>query len=241
MIRKLSLFPLLLQLLTASIVQAQEQNPLVKENISAEMEVLSWSPRIFVYRNFLTEEECDYLIEKAKPHLTPSTVVDDENNLGSKTDYRRSSEGMWFVQNHGDLILESIEQKISLLTHIPPENGENIQILHYNQGGEYQPHYDYFDINTTGGASYLMQGGQRVASFLMYLNTPEEGGETIFPYANVSVTPIKGDALLFFNCQINGSEDPITLHGGAPVKKGEKWLATKWLRQYDFDLSGKLD
>ncbi len=69
----------------------------------------------------------------------------------------------------------------------------------------------------------------------MYLNTPEAGGETIFPYAHIKVTPCKGDALLFFDCQIDGAVDPLTLHGGAPVTSGEKWLATKWLRQYLFE------
>jgi prolyl 4-hydroxylase len=64
----------------------------------------------------------------------------------------------------------------------------------------------------------------------MYLHTTEEGGETIFPRANVSVKPIKGNAVLFYNCLPSGQEDTLSLHGGAPVKKGEKWIATKWLR-----------
>lgn len=212
-----------------------EQTAALTEKVTANIEVLSWSPRIFVYHNFLSEEECEHLKAEAKPWLVPSTVVDEDSSYGSKADPRRSSEGMSFAKYHNDPIIEDIEKRISLLTLIPVENGENIQILHYGQGGEYQPHYDYFNDTTAGGASYLSQGGQRIASFLMYLNTPEEGGHTIFPYADIKVTPVQGDALLFFDCQPDGNVDPLTLHGGAPVIKGEKWLATKWLRQYIFE------
>lgn len=203
---------------------------LQSEDLQEHIEVLSWSPRIFMYRKFLTPEECDYIIEKARPCLIPSTVVND-NAGGLISDNRRRSEGMFFPKNHGDPVLEEIEKKISLLTLIPLENGENIQVVHYEVGGEYQPHFDYFMNNTVGGVANLNRGGQRVASFLMYLNSPEEGGATIFPYVKINVQPVKGDALLFFDCRLDGTVDSLTLHGGAPVKKGEKWLATRWLRQ----------
>jgi prolyl 4-hydroxylase len=207
---------------------------IVSEKLSAKIEVLSWAPRIVIYRHFLTNEECDYLIAQARPFLVPSTVVDDRRVHGLTSDTRRKSEGMFFPANHYDPILTDIEKRISLLTLIPPEHGENIQVVHYNVGGEYQPHHDYFNTSTVGGASQLNRGGQRVASFLMYLNTPPAGGNTIFPKVNIEVTPVKGDALLFFDCNVDGREEPLTLHGGAPVIQGEKWLATRWLRQYHF-------
>jgi len=200
------------------------------QKMEPPIEVLSWSPRVFVFHNFLSEEECDHIITLSKPFLQRSTVVDN-NSEQSKVDDVRTSQGMFFPGNMNDPIIDNIEERISLLTLIPRENGENIQVLHYTQGGEYKPHHDYFDDRTVGGNAHYKRGGQRVASFLMYLNTPEEGGETIFPTANLSVTPKKGDALLFFDCNLDGTTDPMTLHGGSPVTKGEKWLATKWLRQ----------
>ena len=82
---------------------------------------------------------------------------------------------------------------------------------------------------------HLDVGGQRVATLIMYLNTVEEGGETVFPEANIKVQPIKGNAVLFYyNCTPEGKErkeDPLTLHSGYPVTKGDKWIITKWLRQ----------
>lgn len=203
------------------------------ETITAEMEVLSWHPRVFIYHNFLTDMECDHLIEIAVPHLQRSLVVAADTE-GSEVHQWRTSLGMFLPTGHNDPIVRSIEKKISALTLIPEENGENIQVLYYPQGGEYRPHHDFFDTNTVGGLAQQRRGGQRVASFLMYLNTPEEGGETIFPVAGLAVTPKKGDALLFFDCHLDGTPDSSTLHGGSPVIQGDKWLATRWLRQSTF-------
>lgn len=198
-----------------------------------EVEVLNWSPRIFLYRHFLSPEECDYLKAYAEPYLTRSTVVDNDSQNPLVID-GRTSEGMFFPDHHGDPIITQIEDRIALLTMISKRNGENIQVLRYQEGGEYLPHYDWFDQQTVGGGYHMLRGGQRVASFLMYLNAPEEGGETIFPMLGIEVKPEKGTALLFYDCRLDGTVDPFTLHGGAPVIKGQKWLATKWLRQGHF-------
>ena len=199
-----------------------------------EKEVLCNSPRIIVFRNFLTPEECDHLISYSKPYLKRSTVIDDKSS-GSLKDDRRTSEGMFMPYNHGDLKIQKIEERISKVTSIPVSHGESIQVLHYQVGGEYQPHYDFFDPSTAGGLHHYNRGGQRVCSFLMYLNTPDEGGATVFPNVNIAVQPRKGDALLFYNINEMGQTDRLSLHGGAPVVRGEKWLATKWLREKEFD------
>ncbi len=202
----------------------------IKESVKTlDVEVLSWNPRIFLIHNFLTDAECDHVIAKSKPELTRSTVVDSGSETG-KIHYARTSKGMFFPQITTDPVIKSIEDRISLFTMIPKENGEAIQVLHYEVGGEYQPHYDYFDPTSVGGAACYNRGGQRVASFIMYLHTTEGGGETIFPKAGVKVVPKKGNAVVFYDCTLDGREDPLSLHGGAPVAKGEKWIATKWLR-----------
>lgn len=202
--------------------------------IAANIEVLSESPKVVVVHGFLSEEECAHLIEIAKPALLRSTVVDLDSKV-SKLDDRRTSQGMFFPYNMNDSIVAAIEERIAKFTNIPRENGENIQVLHYDVGGEYQPHHDYFDISTVGGRYHCQRGGQRRASFLMYLNTPEAGGETIFPRLNIKVKPVKGDALLFYNSDPQGNVDPLSLHGGAPVIAGEKWIATRWLRLGKFE------
>jgi len=113
------------------------------------------------------------------------------------------------------------------------ENGEGLQILHYGVGAEYKPHNDYFDASEPGGEVLLQRGGQRVATVVMYLNTPAGGGATVFPDGHFEVAAIKGNAVFFSYDRAH--EMTRTLHAGAPVKQGEKWIATKWLRERRHD------
>lgn len=199
---------------------------------SCEMKTVSESPRIYYFRDFLTDEECDYIINLASPELERSRVL--ASNKEGAIDDRRTSKGMFFPTHSQDPIVRSIEKKISKITEIPMKNGEGLQVLHYGVGDEFQPHHDYFDPSMPGGSESLARGGQRVATFILYLNTPEQGGETVFPEAKVKVFPKKGNAVLFYNVNPDGVEDPLSFHGGAPVIKGEKWIATKWMREKPF-------
>jgi prolyl 4-hydroxylase len=194
-----------------------------------QMEIISESPKIVVFHNYLSDAECDYLIHFGAPLLARSTVV-DHNSTSGKIDNVRTSRGMFFPYNHNDSILRGVEKRVSNTTGIPEENGESIQLLHYTTGAEYKPHHDFFDPNTIAGKEYLKTGGQRFATFIMYLNTPDQGGETVFPILNIKIKARKGDALLFYNCDPNANVDKLTLHGGSPVIAGEKWIATRWLR-----------
>lgn len=198
-------------------------------------ETLSERPLIVVLHNFLSSEECNHLINLARPNLQRSTVVNESSKGSGQIDARRTSQGMFLIGHHKDKILKSIEKRLSNATSFPKENGEAIQILFYEKGAEYQPHYDFFNPTTPGGALHLQRGGQRVATVIMYLNSPVRGGETIFPIAKVSIIPEKGKAVLFYNCLPSGNTDPTTLHGGAPVLEGEKWIATKWFRLGKFE------
>ena len=198
-----------------------------------EMEELSKNPKVYLIRNFLSDSECDYLISYAKPKLEPSKVAYQHDGQ-PRPNKNRTSSHMYCPYNHGDVILLSIEKRITELTSIPHSHGENIQIAHYAVGAEYVAHYDSFDLNTPGGAIYGKTGGQRKATFLMYLNTPEKGGSTYFPKVRVNITPVKGNAILFYNVDDTGKVDLLSLHGGAPVLAGEKWIATRWLRERPF-------
>ena len=96
-------------------------------------------------------------------------------------------------------------------------------------GAEYQPHYDYFDPAHVSTPNILKRGGQRVGTLVIYLNTPLAGGSTIFPDIGLDVAPVKGNAVFFSYDRPHPATQ--TLHGGSPVIEGEKWVATKWLRQ----------
>lgn len=188
-------------------------------------------PRVVVLADFLSDDECDALREMAAPRLARSETVDNTTG-GSEVNEARTSAGMFFGRGESALI-ERIEQRIAALLHWPVENGEGLQVLHYRPGAEYKPHYDYFDPAQPGSATILKRGGQRVGTVVMYLNTPAAGGGTTFPDVHLEVAPIKGHAVFFsYDRAHPGSR---SLHGGAPVRAGEKWVATKWLRERRFD------
>jgi prolyl 4-hydroxylase len=188
------------------------------------------NPRIVVFGNLLSDEECDALVELAKPRLARSLTVETKTG-GEELNADRTSDGMFFQRGEHELV-KRIETRIAKLVNWPEENGEGLQILHYTAGAEYKPHYDYFDPNELGTPTILKRGGQRVATIVMYLSEPEKGGGTVFPDIHMEVAPKKGNAVFFSYERPHPSTR--TLHGGSPVIAGEKWVATKWLRERVF-------
>ncbi len=184
-------------------------------------------PRVIVFGGFLSDAECEQLKALAAPRLLRSETVDNATG-GSEVNASRTSDGMFFERGETPLI-RTIEARIAELVDWPVENGEGVQILRYRPGAEYKPHHDYFDPVHPGSARILQRGGQRVGTLVMYLNTPEGGGATTFPDVGVEVAPVRGNAVFFSYDRPHVASK--TLHGGAPVTAGEKWVATKWLRQ----------
>ncbi|CAI5468324.1 unnamed protein product [Closterium sp. Yama58-4] len=207
-----------------SFNSTREEDPSQRQWI----ELISWEPRAFLFHNFLTAKECLYLIHKAAPNMVKSTVVDSDSG-GSYSSKIRTSSGS-FLSRGSDEVVTSIEKRISDFSHLPVDHGEAIHVLHYEPSQEYQAHFDYFhdDINTRNG-------GQRLATVLMYLSDVEEGGETVFPAAELTpdnihspippdselsqcakgmlaVKPKRGDALLFWNLKPDTTLDPKSLH-----------------------------
>lgn len=212
------------------------------------VETLSWTPRAFLYHNFLSGEEADYIINAARPFLKRSTIV---GGRGAFVDEVRSSYGM-FLPRLMDPVLTSIEERVAHWTHLNVSHQEDVQVLRYGYMQQYKAHYDS-----------LFRDGPRIATVLMYLSDVEEGGETAFPSESfwldesqehsmgpfsecaenhVAVKPRKGDALLFFSVKPSGKPDEASVHTGCPVLKGIKWTATIWIHSNPFriDELGKI-
>ncbi len=188
-------------------------------------------PRVVVLGDLLSGEECDALIEQARPRMARSLTVATQTG-GEELHVDRTSNGMFFQRGETPLI-ERIEARLARLANWPVENGEGLQVLQYRPGAEYKPHYDYFDPAEPGTATILRRGGQRVATIVIYLSEPERGGGTTFPDVKLEVAPKRGNAVFFSYDRPHPSTR--SLHGGAPVLAGEKWIATKWLRERRFD------
>lgn len=184
-------------------------------------------PRVVVFGGLLTVAECQGLMDQASPRLARSETVDNSTG-GSEINPARTSDGMFFERGESALI-GAIERRIAELLHWPVDHGEGLQVLRYRPGAEYRPHHDYFDPAHPGTAAVLQRGGQRVGTLVVYLNTPEGGGATTFPDVGLEVAPVRGNAVFFSYDRAHAATR--TLHGGAPVTAGEKWVATKWLRE----------
>lgn len=192
-------------------------------------EVLRWSPRIFRFPGLLTDEECHHLITAARPFLRRAMVL----NRGSGErvhDPARRSMNARLADPLRDIVVCNVEARLARCALLPVENAEPVSILCYRPGDEYRPHADYYDPTRPGSSAGLAQGGQRVATFLAYLNDVNAGGATAFPLIDLEVSPVRGAGLLFFNCLADGSPDRLTLHAGLPVEDGEKWLLSRWIR-----------
>ncbi|MEN1934255.1 2OG-Fe(II) oxygenase [Paenibacillus sp. 102] len=174
-------------------------------------------PLIVVLENVLSDEECESLIELSKYSMKRSKIgaSREVNNI-------RTSSGTFLERNE---IVAKIEKRVSSIMNIPVEHGEGLHILKYTPGQEYKAHYDYFAEHSRAAEN------NRISTLVMYLNDVEEGGETYFPKLDLSIAPKKGSAVYFEYFYNDKSLNELTLHGGAPVIKGEKWVATQWMRR----------
>jgi len=183
-------------------------------------------PKLSVHDGFMTKDECAQLIALAEPRLRQSTIIDASTGK-DVVGTQRTSSGMFFKRGENPLVME-IEKRLEELTGVPVENGEGLQVLRYEVGQEYRPHNDYFDKDKPGYDQHMGNAGNRICTVLMYLNTPEEGGATIFPDVGLRVQAREGNALWFQYPTPDATSK--TFHGGEPVQKGVKWVATKWYR-----------
>jgi prolyl 4-hydroxylase len=212
----------------ASYLHQFENSIVTKDGQCIQVAMRVSKPDVVLLDNFMTHDECDAFCELSKSTLTKSTVVDDATGDSVNHEHRISL-GTYFTLGQNDLV-QKIEARIAEITGTPVPNGEGFQILNYAGGGEYRPHFDYFPDNA-GGRVHTAHGGQRIMTVIVYLNDVKAGGATVLPNINLSVYPKKGSALYFSYFNSKGQVDPSTLHGGAPVLEGEKWIATKWIRE----------
>lgn len=192
--------------------------------------VLSLSPHIILLRDFISEEERLHLL--SLPEFHPSTVVDAETGISKVSPYRTGDMAM--LKAKQDLVVREIENRVAAVTYTRPEQGEPLQIVRYKRGQRYKPHNDWFD-RVPQNAPILAQGGQRIKTLMIYLQCPKSGGATEFTQLGIKVKPELRAALMWDNLLPDGQEDQRLMHRGAPVGKGVKIIATRWIRQRAWD------
>ena len=187
---------------------------------------------IALLESVLSPTECDELIALARPRLKPSTVVDPYTGEDKIAEHR-DSEGMFFELNETPFIAR-LDRRISELMNCPVENGEGLQVLRYGKLAKNTPHFDFLQPSNQKNRDSLLRSGQRISTLVIYLNTVESGGETVFPKLGLAVSAKQGNAAYFEYGNSLRQVDPKSAHAGAPVYAGEKWAVTKWMRERRF-------
>ena len=190
--------------------------------------VVADRPRIVANEQFLPPQMCDWLVGRAKPNLVRAQVY--EPSAGMHDAAARTNSEFHIGTFKSDLIIMLLQQRIATLTRLPLGGFESCTILRYLPGEEFKSHVDYFDVTKPENARIVAAEGQRVLTFLVWLNDEYSGGETEFPYLRQRFRGRKGDALWFVNVNPDFSPNPHTLHAGLPPTNGEKWLFSQWCR-----------
>ena len=195
---------------------------------SGERVALSDSPRVRVIRQFASPAECRWLIDRARDRLRPAMIYD---STGSHVlDPGRSNSATEFQVLDMDLVIELIRARISHATRVPLPVLELTQVFHYSPGEEFKEHHDFLDPENPEHQRHLASHGQRIATFLIYLNGDFEGGETEFTNLGIRFRGNTGDAIFWANVGTDGAPDRASLHRGRPPASGEKWILSQWIR-----------
>jgi prolyl 4-hydroxylase len=184
-------------------------------------ETLSESPDIRLFPAFFSAEECEFLIESARPALRPSFVIDPDSGREIPNPIR-TSRGVGFPFVSENPAIHALNRRIAAASNTDVRAGEPIQVLSYAPGQQYREHSD--------ALPNVAPGQQRVLTFLVYLDDDYEGGETAFPALDLNVRGRRGDGLLFRNAANDGTPDQRAVHAGLPVTRGVKHVASRWIR-----------
>lgn len=79
----------------------------------------------------------------------------------------------------------------------------------------------------------------RMATVLVYLDTVSEGGETEFTELGIWARPRKGRALLWNNMSPEGDCEPLSIHKANKVIDGHKYILQRWYYYKSFYSLGK--
>jgi len=226
----------------AARAERGDHDDTIWRHLRASIDIAPWATRNFPRRiaakpligelaGFLSPSICDWLIARAQSGAVRARIYDPETGAHNVGDDRTNS-AYEFDIVAADVLLLLIREKIAAVFGVPATFAlESTNILHYAVGQQFAPHVDYFDPVKPAFAEQIATGGQRVVTFLVYLNEGYEGGETAFPLVGTIYKGRKGDAMFFMNVdQATGAPDTNTRHAGMPPTRGEKWILSQWVR-----------
>lgn len=213
--------------------------------LRASVDVAAWTaasarraiceaPRIRVVERFVPVEVCRWLIARGAGKFQRSLMFDGQrsNVLDSRTcsDFK-------FDIVEADCVLQIVRERIASITTLPVAAFEPPQIFHYAQGEEIKPHYDALRLGDQGYGQGGAYKGDRIATFLLYLNDDYEGGELEFPKVGVKHRGKAGDGIYFAHIDAAGQPDRQSLHAALPITRNEKFILSQWIHDRPFTAS----
>lgn len=182
---------------------------------------------LFQAKEFITPEHCQQLIAMIDKDRRPSTIADPNGDH-----YFRTSETCDLARR--DPVVQQLDALLHELNGIDQALGEPVQGQRYDVGQEFKAHTDYFTPGTADFEKFCSVSGQRTWTFMIYLNEVEAGGATRFKAMGKTFQPEVGKLLCWNNKRPNGELNPNTLHHGMKVRKGVKYVITKWYREKEW-------
>lgn len=191
---------------------------------SAPRQLVSADPNIEVVQGLFSPQECRYVQLLANPWMEPAMIYSADG--GHMRDPHRDSDNMVVTPMAEDLVIQAVNRCIAEVSGTQYGWGEPLHVLRYRPGQQYRPHHD--------AHAFGPPEKRRITTALLYLNDAYEGGETHFPEIGITVRGAIGDLLIFHNLTADQLPDPRMTHAGLPITRGEKWLATRWIRDSDY-------
>jgi prolyl 4-hydroxylase len=196
---------------------------------SPEANTLSEAPLVRTLPGLIGSEVCKYLVEKARHRLTRAQVYDSVKRTVTESHTRTNSAAI-FNMVETDILNLLVQMRMSAATREEFRKFEAATVLHYAEGEQISEHFDFIDPNTPNYLQVIKEQGQRIITFIIYLNDNYCNGETEFPILGVSHKGTRGEGIYFVNAKDDGSPDRRTLHAGRPPVDGEKWIVTQFIR-----------
>ena len=188
-------------------------------------------PLVWVIDDFVSDVEREHIIELGAPQMTEAKV----SRLGHNATSEKRTGSVGWVKHNQTPIVRGLVKRVGDLVGLPTTHAESLQVVHYGEKQQYEPHFDAWDMTTAKGREKTSRGGNRLVTALMYLNEVPAGGATGFPELDVEVEAVPGRLCLFHNL-VPGVSDrhAHSLHGGLPVEAGEKWACNLWFREHRY-------
>ena len=190
---------------------------------------LSESPLVRRFPEFIPSRFCDWLISQSMGRLERAKVYDAlaKEQTVSET---RNNTAATFDLMHTDVVSALTQVRICASTGVPFRHLEPVTVLHYDEGEQISEHYDFIDPKAPDYAREINEKGQRIVTFLIYLNDVYDHGETELIELGISHKGQKGEAMFFVNIDEQGDAEPRSRHAGRPPAAGEKWIVSQFIR-----------